>query len=229
MKRKNNNKVKNRRRNQGLLGGRRFGNENTPPRVLGSQQIQTQLKTADRIETRTVTALMAQITSTPAGVVNLAVGANFPGYTLTSGTSAVVTNYDVGWLTSFQQCRVKAVELVWNPSLPVSTATSTIYSAYDTMQASATTLAAVLNYNNIVRFDPREGTSYVFRIKNQASTAGSATVYQGGWVEAATFPSFFGSVVLTPGVIYLYGNNLGTSVALGNLEVRYLIQARGRY
>jgi len=213
---------------------RGVGNDTMAPRVLGSQQIQTQIKMKDQVVLRAFTGIVNLTTSAISGgnlVFNIAT--NTLMYNTVVGTSTNAATADsTNFAGQFEYYKIKLVEVVWNPLLASTTVIPPLYSAYDAASTDtdfgSTNIAGVVNYNNKVRFDPRMGTSWTIRNKAPASTSVAPNVLSGGWQPTSVINNFGTDAAWTgPGVITIQGSGLGQSLLIGRAEVTYKVAFKG--
>jgi len=206
------------------------GGINAPPRVLGSQQIQTQLKVKEKQDRRTI-RVVYDIASSASGTVAFNICTNVVSVHSNLGGATLVAAADTSIYANYELFKIKAVEVIWSPTIPTSTAVPAMYAIYDPVLTDSdfgsVALGTLLNYGNAIRFDPRQGTSFLFSIKNPSMASGPGAILNGGWIPTTFIGTGANSAFTTSGVIPVQGSGLGISVALGRLEIVWLVIAKG--
>jgi len=208
-------------------GGSQAGNGNRPPRVLGSQQIQTQIKIKERPIRRAFT-FVANVTSSATSTVVVDICTNQVLYNVPVGTGTSVASADTtNYAANFSLYKIKRVEVVWNAIIAPSTAVPPLYVCYDPELSDAdfsgsANIGVVINYNDHVRFDPRMSTSFIYKNKPPSSTGVANIPVMGGWLPTSVIGSATAPGVFTfPGVISIQGVTVGAAALLGRVEVIY--------
>lgn len=208
----------------------RDGNDMVPPHQYGSQQLSTQLRVRERIQYRTVKAIIGY-SSTAGGVVTFNVCTNAIYTNSAVGAGSIVAIADTSFAAQYELFKVKKVEIIWEPTVPTSTAVPNLVYCYDSMATSADfatpTIATVVNYANSGRYDPRLPAGFTYSIRPVSQSISTQRIANGGWFQTSQIGTGSDNAYTVPGTINISGTGLGVSTVLGRFEVVWLVALKG--